>query len=65
MKSQFVSKNFLPLPKASQVLLYENLLFHKFYTNLIILILLNINYDFHTGLPKFQADAENPVSSGR
>ncbi len=65
MKSQFVSKNFLPLPKASQVLLFKLNPSHKFYTNLITLILLTINYYFHTGLPKFRADAENPVSSGR
>ena len=65
MKSQFVSKNFLPLPKASQVLLFKLNSLHKFYTNLIILILLTINYHFHTGLPKIRAGAENPVSSGR
>ncbi len=65
MKSQFVSKNFLPLPKASQVLLFKLNSLHKFYTNFIILILLTINYDFNSGLPKFRADAENPVSSGR
>ncbi len=65
MKSQFVSKNFLPLPKASQVLLFKLKSFPKFYTNLITLILLTINYHFHTGLPKIRAGAENPVSSGR
>jgi|GEM_PF-6141141 len=65
MKSQFVSKNFLPLPKASQVLLFKLYSLHKFYTNFIILILLTINYHFHTELPKFRAAAENPISSGR
>ncbi len=65
MKSQSVSKNFLPLPKASQVLLFKLNSLHKFYTNFITLILLTINYHFHTGLPKIRADAENPVSSGR
>jgi hypothetical protein len=65
MISQFVSKNFLPLPKASQVLLFKLNLLHKFYTNFITLILLTINYHFHTRLPKIRAGAENPVSSGR
>jgi hypothetical protein len=65
MISQFVSKNFLPLPKASQVLLFKLNSLHKFYTNFITLILLTINYHFHTRLPKIRAGAENPVSSGR
>jgi hypothetical protein len=65
MISQFVSKNFLPLPKASQVLLFKLNSLHKFYTSFITLILLTINYHFHTGLPKIRAGAENPVSSGR
>ena len=65
MVSQFVSKNFLPLPKASQVLLFKLDSPHKFYTNFVTLILLTINYHFHTGLPKIRAGAENPVSSGR
>jgi succinate dehydrogenase hydrophobic anchor subunit len=65
MISQFVSKNFLPLPKASQVLLFKLNSSHKFYTNFTALILLTINYHFHAGLPKIRADAENPVSSGR
>ena len=65
MISQFVSKNFLPLPKASQVLLFKLNSLHKFYTNFITLILLTINYHFYTGLPKIRAGAENPVSSGR
>ena len=65
MKSQFVSKNFLPLPKASQVLLFKLNSLHKFHTNFITLILLTINYHFHTELHKFRAAAENPISSGR
>jgi len=65
MISQSVSKNFLPLPKASQVLLFKLNSSDKFYTNFITLILLTINYHFHTGLPKIRAGAENPVSSGR
>ena len=64
MKSQFVSENFLPFPKASQVLLFKLNSPDKFYTNLIRLILFTINNQFHARLLKFRADAEDPVSSG-
>ena len=59
LKSQLVSKNILPLPKASQGF-SSNPLLRQISYQIHVIDMIAINYQYHARLPKFRADAENP-----